>query len=200
MVANWVALLAAVPVLAVAQQSGIRADRILKSAGVQEGSTVCEIGAGEGELSISAARRVGPAGRVYASELGEARIKKLQGKVAESGLANIRVVPGETGGTNFPDRACDAVLLQDVYHHLTDPAAMNQSVAAALREGGRVAIVDFTPPGREAERAADRAKDGMHGVTPETVKREMREAGFEPVLSEAGSRWFLVVFAAELAT
>jgi ubiquinone/menaquinone biosynthesis C-methylase UbiE len=197
MVANWLALLVTVPVVAAAQQSGISAERILKAAGVQEGSTVCEVGAGEGELSVSAARRVGPSGRVYASELGEARVKKLQGKIGESGLANIRVVAGDALGTNFPDGACDAVLIQDVYHHLTDPAAMNRSVAAAVKAGGRVAIIDFTPPGREAERPADRAKDGMHGVSPETVAREMKEAGFEPVLSEAGKRWFLVVFAAK---
>jgi hypothetical protein len=34
----------------------------------------------------------------------------------------------------------------------------------------------------------------MHGITPETVIREMKEAGFELVSSEAPARrWFIVV-------
>jgi hypothetical protein len=54
--------------------------------------------------------------------------------------------------------------------------------------------VDFTPPGTEAAAPADRDKDNMHGVTPETVSRELKAAGFAVVGSESGSgRWFMVV-------
>jgi outer membrane receptor protein involved in Fe transport len=50
------------------------------------------------------------------------------------------------------------------------------------------------PPGTEAGRPADRASDGMHGVVPGTVARELAEAGFEPVQSVEGTeRWFMVV-------
>jgi tRNA A58 N-methylase Trm61 len=42
---------------------------------------VCEIGAGEGALSIAAARVVGSQGHVYTSELGDSRVKALQAKV-----------------------------------------------------------------------------------------------------------------------
>lgn len=186
----------AVPALATAQRSGstIRSETIFEAIRVRPGITVCEIGAGEGDLSVAAARLVGPSGRVYTSELGEARVKTLQRRVADSGLSQITVVPGDTGRTNFPDAACDAVFLRNVYHHFADPAVMNASISAALKPGGRVAVVDFTPPGDEAAKAADRSKDGLHGVTAETVAREMQAAGLEPVASEAGAeRWFMVV-------
>ena len=77
---------------------------------------------------------------------------------------------------------------------------MNASLSAALKPGGRVAIVDFsTPPGREAERPADRGRDGMHGVTAESVSRELKEAGFEAVSSDEPSKgWFMVVVAKPL--
>jgi ubiquinone/menaquinone biosynthesis C-methylase UbiE len=197
-----VALLLAAAAVASAQQStsGITAERIFKTIGAQEGLTLCEIGAGDGEMSLAAARRVGPRGRIYSSELGDGRVKTLREKVAASGIANITVVAGEAGSTNFPDGECDAVFMNDVYHHFTDPAAMNRSIAAALRPGGRLAVVDFTPPGQEAARPSDRAKDGMHGVKPETVTREVKEAGFEPAASEAGSRWFLVAFVTKPVT
>ena len=170
--------------------------RIIEAIGVKEGGTVCEIGAGDGASTIAAARIVGPAGHVYTSELGEKRINRLREKVAASGHAHITVVAGEAGRTNFPDGVCDGVFLRDVYHHFTDPLAMNRSIAASLKPGGRVAVVDFTPPRQEAETAGDRASDGRHGVQPETVSREMKEAGLEPASSELPDRrWFMVVLA-----
>lgn len=187
-----------VPGIGLAQRSGstIDAGKIFEAIGVSEGVTVCEIGAGDGDLSIAAARAVGPQGRVYTSELGESRLKTLQKKVAGTGLAHITVVEGDPVKTNFPDGACDALFMRNVYHHFTDPAAMNASISTALKPGGRLAIIDFSPPRKEAEKAEDRDNDGTHGVTAESVSREMKDAGFEPVSSELGDqRWFMVVVA-----
>jgi SAM-dependent methyltransferase len=84
--------------------------------------------------------------------------------------------------------------MRNVYHHFGDPAAINASIAEALKPGATIAVVDFTPPNKEADRAPDRAKDGMHGVMPDTVARELTTAGLEVVRTEAGDdRWFLVV-------
>jgi tRNA A58 N-methylase Trm61 len=185
-----------VPVVESAQRSGstISGAQIFEAIGAHEGSTVCEIGAGDGELSVAAARLVGPEGRVYSSELGDGRVKSLQGKITESHLAQITVVAGDAEKTNFPDAGCDAVFMRNVYHHFENPPQMNGSIAAALKPGGRLAVVDFTPPGKEAPRPVDRGKDGMHGITPESLSRELKEAGFEPVSSEVGAqRWFMVV-------
>ena len=155
---------------------------------------MCEIGAGDGQLSIAAARIAGPNGCVFTSEVGEDRVKSLKQSVESSGLAQITVVAGDPVKTNFPEGGCDALFMRNVYHHFADPAAMNASIAMAVKPGGRVAIVDFTPPSNEASRPADRAKDGMHGVSADAVSREMSDAGFEVVSSELGTeRWFMVV-------
>ncbi|HEY7500806.1 MAG TPA: methyltransferase domain-containing protein [Vicinamibacterales bacterium] len=184
-----------VPASAFARQAAsISNDRIFQAIGVAEGATVCEIGAGDGELSIAAARAVGERGRIYTSELGDARVKSLQEKIAGSKLSQITVVAGDPAKTNFPEAACDALFMRNVYHHFADPPKMNASIAAALKPGGRVAVIDFTPPGKEAECPADRGKDGMHGVLPDTLSRELKDAGFEPIASDAGGqRWFMVV-------
>jgi precorrin-6B methylase 2 len=184
-----------VPTSASAQQGGsITATQIFDAIGVREGATVCEIGAGDGELSIAAAKVVGPEGRIYTSELGDGRVKSLQERVANSKLPQITVTAGDAAKTNFPDEACDALFMRNVYHHFAEPAAMNASIAAALKPGARLAIVDFTPPGKEAECPADRGKDGMHGITPDSLAREMKDAGFEPISSATGTqRWFMVV-------
>ena len=166
-----------VPASAWAQASSISTDRIFDAIGVRDGGTVCEIGAGDGELSLAAARRVGAQGRIYTSELGDNRVKALQEKVSGSTLAQVTVVAGDAIRTNFPDASCDALFMRNVYHHFTDPAKMNASIAAALKPGGRVAVIDFTPPGKEAECPADRGKDGMHGISPETLSRELEGRG-----------------------
>jgi tRNA A58 N-methylase Trm61 len=176
------------------QSESVATERIFEAIGIKEGQTICEVGAGDGELTIAAARIVGPAGRVYTSELGDGRVRTLKEKVADSGLAHITVVAGDATKTNVPDAACDGLFMRNVYHHFAEPAAMNASIAAAVKAGGRVAVVDFTPPGKEAERPEDRGKDGMHGIAPETLARELKDAGFEPVQTEAGrQRWFMVV-------
>lgn len=191
-----VLLLATLFVPAAAQRGGsdIPTETIFDALGAREGLTICEIGAGDGELSLEAARRVGPAGRVYTSELGSSRLGTLRRKVEESGLERITVVEGTPARTNFPDSSCDAVFMRNVYHHFEDPAAMNASIAGALKPGGRLAVVDFSPPGQEARCAANRDEDGEHGVRRETVSEELRRAGFRLVASETGSgRWFMVV-------
>lgn len=187
-----------IPTAVLAQQSAstIATEQIFKALGLRDGVTVCEIGAGNGQLSIAAARLVGPQGRVYTSELGESRVNTLRESVAKSELAQITVLAGDAARTNFPDEACDALFMRNVYHHFAEPSVMNASIASALKPGGRLAVVDFAPSNKEAERAADRDEDGTHGVTAESVSRELQEAGFQPLSSESGTqRWFMVVAA-----
>jgi SAM-dependent methyltransferase len=171
--------------------------RIFDALALREGATVCELGAGDGALSIAAAARVGSQGHVYANELGEDRIKALRAKVTAANRPQIEVVAGAPDGTNLPGGACDALFMRNVYHHFAAPGPMGAALAAALKPGGRLAIVDFAPPGDEAPMPADRDQDGTHGVTSESVRRELMDAGFEVERTErAGSgRAFMVVAA-----
>ena len=192
----FVTALAAHAVMAQRSGSTIAADRIFEALAVREGGTICEIGAGDGELSIAAARLVGPNGQVYASELGDDRVRRLRERVEADAARHITVVTGDPRRTNFSDAECDALFMRNVYHHFAEPAVMNASIAAALKPGGRLAIVDFAPSGSEAARAEDRDESGSHGVAAASVSRELKEAGFEPVSTESGAqRWFMVVVA-----
>lgn len=189
-----IALVLLAAVVSARQTASDHADWIFEAIGIAEGQTICEIGAGNGALSLAAARRVGESGRVYTSELGEERLAALRKAVSATGLSQITVIDGQPAATGFPDAACDGLFIRNVYHHFADPERMNASIFASMKPGARLAVVDFPPTGGEASRPADRDEGAAHGVTPETLSRELRAAGFELLRTErSDGRWFLVV-------
>jgi ubiquinone/menaquinone biosynthesis C-methylase UbiE len=195
-VLTTVTLALSIALCAQSTRAGIETTLLLQSLELKPGQTVGEIGAGQGELTIDAARLVGPEGKVLSSELGEPSIERLRRALEPAGLSQITVVAGDPDKTNFPEACCDAIFMRNVYHHFADPAAMNASIARSLKPGGRVAVIDFAPNrGRpEAENPGDRARDQSHGVMPPTVARELKEAGLEVIRTEPGDdRWFMVV-------
>ena len=131
------------PVAAAAQGNGsLPTARIFEALALRGGATVCEVGAGDGELSIAAAERVGAQGRVYTSELGDERIKALRAKVAAAGRANIQVVEAAADRTNFPEGACDALFTPRPLGPLHDMAAQTGGDLPRLlqEDASRVAI------------------------------------------------------------
>jgi predicted methyltransferase len=110
-------------------------------------------------------------------------------------LEHVTVLEGGSARANLPDGCCDAIFMRHVYHHLGDPAAMNASVRQSLKPGGRMAVVDFAPDRGRCAPPGRRDTSTSHGVTPETVIEELRQAGFENVrqLPWPSSGYFLVV-------
>lgn len=153
--------------------------RVVEALGLAAGGIVAEIGAGDGELTLALARHVGDLGRVFTTELGDGRVRALRSAVSKSGLSHVEVIEAAPSRTNLGEACCDALVMRDVYHHFGDPAAMNTSLLASLKAGGRIAVLDFTPPpGQESQTAAGRSRDGHHGVGRQTVSRELADAGF----------------------
>jgi len=184
----FLALLAVVATANLAAcQSGYDVDWLIEELELQEGSVVADIGAGDGDQSVAIARHVGPEGQVYSTELGAGMVRQLRRKMEREELTDVVTVrEGDPGGTNLPEECCDAIYMRRVYHHINDPAAFNRSLLATLKPGGRLAIIDFEPRGEEAE-PRNRASAGSHGVTAESVIRELQAAGFELVSNERRS-------------
>ncbi len=118
-------------------------DWLVRLLDLQPGDTVADVGAGSGWLSIEVARAVGPTGRVLATELSSARRDDIRDAVAGAGLDNVAVVEAGEHDTNLAPACCDAIFQRRVYHHLTDAAATNASLYAALKPGGRLAIIEL---------------------------------------------------------
>jgi predicted methyltransferase len=166
---------------------------------VKEGMTVADVGAGFGAMSIVFAKRLGPAGRVISTDIAANQLTMLRAAVTREQLTNMTVIEGAASSTNLPDSCCDAIFMRDVYHHITDVTAFTRSLAAALKPGGRLAIIDFEP--RKGSKVPDGVNPnrGGHGITAAIVEQEVSSAGL--TLDRTIANWppgsndfFLVLF------
>jgi ubiquinone/menaquinone biosynthesis C-methylase UbiE len=140
---------------------------------LKPGMTVADVGAGFGAWTVRFAKVVGPSGRVFATDIGPAQLAALRDAAQREGLANVTVLEGAVETTNLPALCCDAILIRDAYHHLTQPGAIVKSLAAALKPGGHLAVIDF-PPRTNSEVPSGVPADRLgHGVPPEVVQREV---------------------------
>ena len=143
---------------------------------LKPGMTIADVGAGFGAWTMRFSRWIGPSGRVYASDIGAPQLAALRDHVKREQLNNVTVVEGATASTNLPAGCCDAILVRDAYHHFTQPDEMIRSLAASLKPGGRLAIIDFPPRENSEVPAGVRANRGGHGVPPEVVQAEVGAA------------------------
>jgi len=154
------------------------AERLVAALHVASGQTVCEIGAGSGELSVQLARTVGKDGRVYSNDLNAGRRAEIATAARTLGVDNVTVVEGRPESANLEPGVCDALFMRNVYHHFATPATMDASLFASVKPGGYIAVLDFTPRGTESADPRGRADEAHHGVSPASVIRELGEAGF----------------------
>jgi ubiquinone/menaquinone biosynthesis C-methylase UbiE len=140
---------------------------------LKPGMTIADIGAGFGAWTMRFSRWIGPSGRVYATDIGGPQLSALRDSVKREQLGNVTVLEGAPSSTNLPAQCCDAVLIRDAYHHFTQPDEMIRSLAASLKPGGRLAIIDFPPRDKSEVPAGVRANRGGHGVPPEVVQAEV---------------------------
>jgi SAM-dependent methyltransferase len=172
------------------------AERLALVLGVTSGQRIAEIGAGPGRLTVALARKVGPAGHVFSTELDPARREEIAVRTASAGVSNVTVVEGLPAATNLPDACCDAIVMRAVYHHIQDPEAFAASVARALRANGLVAIIDFAPGTLWLHGgAAGGQRRRGHGVSRDDTIAELQGAGFvvrQQVAEWSRPLWLLV--------
>jgi ubiquinone/menaquinone biosynthesis C-methylase UbiE len=155
------------------KQAAFETPKLVELLGLRPGMSVADVGAGFGAWMHQLSAVVGPSGRVYATDVGAPQIEALRAWVARDKLANVTVIQGAVEHTNLPAGCCDAILMRDVYHHLTAPDAVVRSMAAALKPGGRLALIDFPPQTGSSLPAGVPESRGGHGVPADVVRREV---------------------------
>lgn len=154
----------------------IEVPRLVELLELKPGMTVADVGAGFGAWTMRFSRWLGPEGRVYATDVGTAQLAALRDAAQRERLTNVTVLEGASSTTNLPALCCDAILIRDAYHHLTQPEDIIRSLAASLKPGGRLAVIDFPPRPNTEVPAGVAANRGGHGVPSEVVQREVGAA------------------------
>src|SRR5579862_9481967 len=144
----------------------LQINRVMDILGIASGKGVADIGAGSGWFTVRAARRVGPAGTVYAVDINPEAIQYIDRRVHREALSNVKTILSKSDDPLLPKDSVDAVLLLKTYHEVADPIALLEHLRPALKPGARLGIIDRN----------GNATD--HGVSREIVVKEATQAGY----------------------
>ncbi|MDR7036413.1 SAM-dependent methyltransferase [Methylobacterium sp. BE186] len=140
--------------------------QVARLMGIAPGQTIADIGAGSGYYTLRISERVGPQGRVLAEDVTPRYLAELQKRVRKAGLQNVTIVRGEPHDPRLKPASVDAAVLVHMYHEISQPYGLLHNLAAAMRPGGRVGIVDADDiPSR-------------HGTPPALLRCELAAAGY----------------------
>src|SRR5260370_21546881 len=162
------------------QANGDANDEIKRVAALMEwkpGTSVADIGAGDGRWTFAAAHVVGSTGKVFATEIDREKLAKLRADVGKRKLQNVAVVESKEADTSLPAECCQAIFLRRVYHHLTQPMEFDAALVRSLKAGGRLAIIDFPPRSGLDPVEGVPANRGGDGIPRKVVIEELTPAG-----------------------
>ena len=148
-------------------------DTALDIISVKKGSTVADIGAGSGYMTVRLAKRVGDKGMVYANDIQPAMLELLERRLKSAKLTNVTPILGSIDDPKLPPASIDMALMVDVYHELSRPQEMLRHIREALKPGGRLVLLEY------------RKEDPSIPIRPEhkmsvaEAKRELEAEGFK---------------------
>lgn len=154
------------------------------------GKTVADIGSGSGFLALRMVER--GASKVLCVDIDERFLAYILGKRDGLGLGaaiETRLSPADRPA--LAEGEIDLAVTVNTYHHIEDRVAYFQVVRSALRNGGRLVVVDFRsgdlPVGPPASMKIDIS----------TIENELRAAGFEGISVDTESLPYQFVLTAD---
>lgn len=168
--------------------AGLKIPETLAALKIKPGQIVADIGAGTGVFSFAFVQSVKPGGKVYAVDIEKGLLDHIDEKATEQGMSNyVQVVLGEFTDPNLPAEI-DLAFINDVLHHIENRALYLKNLAAYLKPGGRIAVIDFRP-----NMGGHRNQPEMQ--TPQDMATKwMADAGLKPLeeLNIFEDKWFVI--------
>jgi ubiquinone/menaquinone biosynthesis C-methylase UbiE len=115
--------------------------RVLAKVGVAPGMEVVDLCSGDGWFTLQIAKM---ARHVIAIDIDRKLLEVARIRLAESGVANCEFVEGDAYEVaGLVPRLADFVFMANAFHGVPDRARLARGIAAALKPGGCVAIVNW---------------------------------------------------------
>ena len=117
---------------------------MLDMAAIEPGHRVLDVAAGAGDQTLQTATRVGPAGRVLATDISPNILAFAEVSARNAGLGNVetKVLDGEE--LDVPEGAFDAVISRVGLIYFPDQQKALAGMKRALKPGGRVAAIVYS--------------------------------------------------------
>jgi ubiquinone/menaquinone biosynthesis C-methylase UbiE len=148
---------------------------LLDALEIEPGQTIADLGAGSGYYSFRIAPLVGSSGKVLAIDIEPAMLDVIARRASRERIANIATVRATARDPHLAPGSVDLLFMVDVYHELEYPYEVMTKVRAALKPGGRVALIEYRAEDPQV------AIKPLHKMSERQVRRELQAAGFRHV-------------------
>ncbi len=111
---------------------------------ITPGMAVADIGAGTGYFLPHLSRAVGATGTVRGLDIEADMVRYMKQRAVREKLANVDARKVQADDPQLAPASLDRVLIVDTWHHIADRVAYAKKLAAGLKPGGAVYVVDFT--------------------------------------------------------
>jgi len=122
--------------------------RLVEIAGIQAGDRVLDVAAGSGEPTMTAARAVGPEGKIVATDISPEMLAYARERAAAAGIDNVEFIEADASSLDFPAESFDAALSRWGIIFEPEAEAAAGRIRRFLKPGGRMAISSWGPPER----------------------------------------------------
>jgi ubiquinone/menaquinone biosynthesis C-methylase UbiE len=166
---------------------------ILDRVPLKTGSTLLDLGAGTGFLSIEMAERCGAHSRVLAVDPWAAGMDRLRRKVEQRGLQQIQLLQQDAATLDLPPASVDVIVSNLGLNNFEDPAAVLRICAGAARPGASLLLTtnlvghmaefysvysSVLVATGQAERVAGLQAHVQHRASVDGIGRMLEGAGF----------------------
>jgi len=114
-------------------------DRLVELAAVRAGNRVLDIATGSGEPALTAARAVGPSGRVVAVDMSPGMLAIARERIDAAGLKNVDLVESDAESLRLDAHSFDAVVCRWGLMFMPDLDGVVRAMHRALKPGGHFA-------------------------------------------------------------
>ena len=123
-------------------------DRLVELARIETGYTVVDVATGIGDPALSVARRVGPSGRVIATDQSTAMLAVAASRARDAGLTNIEFRQLDANVFDFPDATIDAIVCRWGLMFLSDLTDALARMRRSLKPGRCLAAATWSEPNK----------------------------------------------------
>ncbi|WP_226633464.1 ArsR/SmtB family transcription factor [Brevundimonas poindexterae] len=145
---------------------------IERAAGPGPFERLVDLGTGSGRMLTLLGGR---ARMAVGLDLSQNMLNIARAKVAQAGVGRVELRHGDIFATRLPSQSADLVLVHQVLHYLSDPAAAVGEAARLVMPGGKLLIVDFAP--HDLEELRDEHQHRRLGFTDAEIKGWLDHAG-----------------------